>query len=176
MNGSLKYMDTKPNLDRITSKLPNRITTPLRRVGTWDRRAGIMSALLFLTLAVQPAAAQNEHCSSAVTAMFNMAFGMTFGYGREIFIGAILIAGFLVLKNGLSSAQGVVGLGIFALAVGVLIFYMITIDFVTFGFDQINAPPSCTGQFTDGGGAGGGGDGGDGAPAVITTVLSTISP
>lgn len=134
-----------------------------------------MSAFLFLLLAVQPAAAQNEHCSSAVTAMFNMAFGLTFGYAREVFILVILISGFLVLSNGISSTQGVIGLGIFAVCIIVLVAYMLTIDFVTFGFEQINAPPSCTGQFSEGTGGGGGGDGGGEAPAVITTALSTIS-
>lgn len=146
-------MDTNGYLDRINAKIPDRIADPLNRVGRWERGAGLLAVLLFLMVAVDPVAAQSEHCSSAVTAMFDMAFGLTFGYAREVFIIVIVAAGFLVLSNGISSASGVVGLGVFALAIVVLIAYMLTIDFVTFGFDQIGAPDSCTGQFTDGTGS-----------------------
>lgn len=145
-------MDTNGLFDRIEAKIPDRLADPLNRMGSWERGTGLAAVLLLLILAVEPVSAQ-EHCSSAVTAMFDMAFGLTFGYAREVFIVVILIAGFLVLSNGISSASGVVGLGVFALAIVVLIAYMLTIDFVTFGFDQIGAPESCTGQFSDGTGS-----------------------
>lgn len=171
-------MDTNELLDRLTEAIPDRIADPVSRMGRWERGAGVLSALIFTLVAIDPAAAAttgSDYCSPAVTAMFNMAFGLTFGYAREIFIIVILASGFLVLSNGLSSAQGVIGLGIFAIAIIVLIAYMLTIDFVTFGFEQMDAPPSCTGQFSEGTGSGGGdsdGDGGSGSLAVISTIFN----
>lgn len=159
-------MEPNSYLERIRNALPDRLTTSLGRMGRFERRAGVLSALLMLTLLAQPVAAQNEHCSSALTAMFNIGLGMLFGYSRELIILVLFVSVLMMLANPAFDSQRVVGLGIFSLTIVALMMYMGVIEFVNLSFEQINAPSSCTGYF----GGGEGGDGGDGAENALVLL------